>query len=105
MVRHSLIKVTLIPSNVDATQGASLHVALQREYAEDDASEPSGESVYVKDQVDAQIADPAIIEQARALMVAIAQHYADNVKVIVKRSPARSIPLIEPTAAAPRAVR
>lgn len=105
MVRHSLIKVTLIPSNVDATQGASLHVAMQREYAEEDASDPSGEAIYARDQVDAQIADPAIIEQARALLIAIAQHYADNVKVTVKRSPSRSIPLIEPTAAAPRAVR
>lgn len=88
MIRHRLNHVTLVPSMLAQEPGGALHLSMTREYAEDDAKEPSGEVVYVRDTMDVQVTDPAIIAQARALAVAIAQHYADNAKVPVKSGPA-----------------
>lgn len=97
MLRHTINRITILLSNLDAVQGAaSVHVSLSREYAIADSKEPTGEAVYTRDQADAQVADAKVITIARQLRDAIAQAYADASGEPVKASALRDAPLTMP---------
>lgn len=84
MIRHRINHVTLVPGNLADAQGGSVHVSVNREFAEAAPAEPAGEVVYTRDTVDAQIADPTVVAAARAFLDALSRHYAGAMKVPVK---------------------
>lgn len=97
MLRHTINRITILLSNLDAVQGAaSVHVALSREYAVADSKEPTGEAVYTRDQVEAQVSDARVIALARQLRDAIAQAYADAAGEPVRASLLRDAALTMP---------
>lgn len=96
MRRNKINHIAIIPTNVTAQPGGSINVSMTREYAEPDTNDPTGEAVYSRDTLDAQISDPTIVAEARALADRIAQHLADELAIAVKLDPRRDAPLAMP---------
>ncbi len=106
MRRNKLNAITITPSGVTASPSPSISISLDRQFAEPDESDPSGEAVFSRDTLDGTITEPTIVALALQLTEAVAQHLADELKVPVKADPRRAAPLAMPKeVAAPAIVR
>lgn len=100
MIRHKFNHVTLVPGNLPLEAGGSVHVSVSREYAEAAPAEPSGEVVYTRDTIDAQVSSPEVVAAAREFLATLARHYSSSMAVPVKMT-GRELVVAEPAPAEP----
>jgi len=108
MKRLNVKQVTLVASLLEANNAqqpnGAIHVAVERQYVEDDATGENGEAVFTRDAGDVNITRADLVERARSLWADIAQHIANENATPVRATarPGRDViePVVVRTAAA-----